>query len=974
MTSAGPWSVKGIDPKAREIAKDLARRSGMTLGEWLNQMIIDGGEPEPPPFEPPRGEPFRRPGGSAPTSRTPAYFDEPETSDLARVTRVTRALDALSARLEQAEHRSTLAISGIDQSVMGVLARMDGVEREQTAAGAGFHGALDEVRATQSKLADRLRRMEQDDGPRVEAMKALEGSLARLAAQIYEGESRARTGLAEVRQDLSGITRRVDQIDAKVDAKPDGAEVAESVASRVAERLEAAEARTTAAVRALETSFASLDARLRTAETRLVPEVDADSPERRFERLAAELSQKVEASRVEMAERLRLAADTKLDRMEAALRDLTVHVEAAERQSAKAIDRMGREVVRVAQTLSHRVSTVETRSATAVEQMGGEMARIADAMEVRLRSAEAAQADALERLGGEISKIAERLAERIASSERLSAQAIEEVGDQVARVTDTINQRNERAASDIGERIRQSEERTARLLQETQERLDRRLLEAERRMATDAVVAQAAAPAPAVEPEASVDFADDSEAGFPDDPFSPPRQEASRQGAPGFSAGDFSPASFALSGGAPGLAPPGFASTPLMDDAPETKPEARAQTTVEDEAGADSFQAFADEPVDDELSAAPPFAPPPPAPAPAFMASEPQRASTRELIEAARAAARHASAEAPRGRLRGGHDVFGAAPVPPLEDEPGRRGLAGLWPIKRKKKDPGSTVRTALLASGTAAALVATTVGSYLLYSKDEAPAIVDATAPAAAPSAAAQESAAAEILAPALASAPDASAPPVAPPEDAAPAVAPRPRSAMPASAPAPTVVSAVPAPDQLFANAVRQLNTGDNTGVATLRRAAETGHAPAQFYLAKLYESGAYGIAKNPAEARRWTERAAVGGDTKAMHNLGLYYFDGTGGPKNAVIAASWFRKAAEGGLQDSQYNLARLYEQGYGVPQNPAEAYKWYLIAAGGGDAESKASADRLKARLSPDTQSAAQRAAAAFRTQATRLAGR
>src|ERR1700761_6009088 len=65
MSSAGPWSVKGIDPKAREIAKDLARRSGMTLGEWLNQMIIDGGdEPEAPPFErrPPLREAVERSG------------------------------------------------------------------------------------------------------------------------------------------------------------------------------------------------------------------------------------------------------------------------------------------------------------------------------------------------------------------------------------------------------------------------------------------------------------------------------------------------------------------------------------------------------------------------------------------------------------------------------------------------------------------------------------------------------------------------------------------------------------------------------------------------------------------------------------------------------------------------------------------------------------------------------------------------
>ncbi len=41
MASA-PWSVKGIDPKAREVAKDLARRSGMTLGEWLNRAILEG--------------------------------------------------------------------------------------------------------------------------------------------------------------------------------------------------------------------------------------------------------------------------------------------------------------------------------------------------------------------------------------------------------------------------------------------------------------------------------------------------------------------------------------------------------------------------------------------------------------------------------------------------------------------------------------------------------------------------------------------------------------------------------------------------------------------------------------------------------------------------------------------------------------------------------------------------------------------
>ncbi len=39
MVSASPWSVKGVEPAAREAAKIAARRAGMTLGQWLNQTI-----------------------------------------------------------------------------------------------------------------------------------------------------------------------------------------------------------------------------------------------------------------------------------------------------------------------------------------------------------------------------------------------------------------------------------------------------------------------------------------------------------------------------------------------------------------------------------------------------------------------------------------------------------------------------------------------------------------------------------------------------------------------------------------------------------------------------------------------------------------------------------------------------------------------------------------------------------------------
>ena len=56
-----PWHVKGVRPNAREVARDAARRSGLSVGEWLNSLIIDaaananpfGEEREAGPIDPP---------------------------------------------------------------------------------------------------------------------------------------------------------------------------------------------------------------------------------------------------------------------------------------------------------------------------------------------------------------------------------------------------------------------------------------------------------------------------------------------------------------------------------------------------------------------------------------------------------------------------------------------------------------------------------------------------------------------------------------------------------------------------------------------------------------------------------------------------------------------------------------------------------------------------------------------------------
>src|SRR5580693_5283462 len=110
MTAGAPWSVKGIDPKAREIAKDLARRSGMTLGEWLNQMIMEDPTEDAPEAAASAGSSYHR-------------FEAPEHPG-DDVLRTAEALERLTARIEAAEQRTTQAIGGVDQSVSDVLARL----------------------------------------------------------------------------------------------------------------------------------------------------------------------------------------------------------------------------------------------------------------------------------------------------------------------------------------------------------------------------------------------------------------------------------------------------------------------------------------------------------------------------------------------------------------------------------------------------------------------------------------------------------------------------------------------------------------------------------------------------------------------------------------------------------------------------------------------------------------------------------
>jgi localization factor PodJL len=135
-------------------------------------------------------------------------------------------------------------------------------------------------------------------------------------------------------------------------------------------------------------------------------------------------------------------------------------------------------------------------------------------------------------------------------------------------------------------------------------------------------------------------------------------------------------------------------------------------------------------------------------------------------------------------------------------------------------------------------------------------------------------------------------------------------------------------------------------------LELAAKQGLAPAQFRLGGYYEKG-IGVKKDLAAARDLYLAAAAKGNGKAMHNLAVLYAEGINGRSDYRTAVLWFRKAADRGIADSQYNLAVLYARGTGEPQNYAEAYKWFALAAKQGDLEAARKRDEIAAELDDQT---------------------
>ena len=146
MTAGAPRSARPVDPASRELAEDLARRSGLTLNEWLARLMADEG-----PEDATSQDYFTQGPSTYMQSPRPAAPAPPRYEALGHpadeVGRVTQALERLSDRIETAESRQALAIAGVERSVREVISRIDAAEREQMQVAARYEGVAQEVQA-----------------------------------------------------------------------------------------------------------------------------------------------------------------------------------------------------------------------------------------------------------------------------------------------------------------------------------------------------------------------------------------------------------------------------------------------------------------------------------------------------------------------------------------------------------------------------------------------------------------------------------------------------------------------------------------------------------------------------------------------------------------------------------------------------------------------------------------------------------
>lgn len=529
MSGQAPWSIKGIRAETREAAKGLAQRDGLTIGEWMNRLIEEIGTTDddqdadrqatfrgwPQPGPAPSGlSPF--PGAqeqgwsglSAPNATgAPAGGQD--------ASRLAMALETLTRRLEgmpAAAPGPTAGLSGrpanmsgLDRAMMAIGERMEDSERRTDRTLGQIDASLSELRQTHAAIADRLRRLEESDPSHrsLSALRTLESMVGRMASQMQEAESRTEAlarDIEAVKQggpagvtaaDLEAVSRRTsegmttlgDTVGAvaarlgEIETLTTGAiEEADRGIQLLSERVAGAEALAGDVSGRLASLMIDLSARITDVEAQVQsvlssPAItalqqrmgDIGGLEARFEELDQRLTGTIEATRADLAAAVRDGIDSRFADVAGSLAE---RLDAAERRTGQAMEKVGGEIARVAASLAQRLQRLEETDAGARDTATAqrlELARITRAIDDRLASLETRDTQLIERAGAQMQQVADQLAQRLDQSER---RTLDSVSDQMRALADRLQARQDEVAGALGRRIDEADQRAGERIEE----------------------------------------------------------------------------------------------------------------------------------------------------------------------------------------------------------------------------------------------------------------------------------------------------------------------------------------------------------------------------------------------------------------------------------------------------------------------------------------------------------------------------
>lgn len=921
MPSGAPWSVKGIDPRARAIAKTAARKEGMTLGEWLNRVILDDGDGDGAGGWDDRLENFPGFGSGG--------GDDDDDGALESV--ISRARTQHDELLERVR------------------------KLERGGAGGADPAALRAVESALGKLAGRLYETERDMRAEIDnighrddergaaAHKALK-SVKSLAEQVAESERRMAAEHRDLRERIDGEAR----------ARTDALSGAEDRARTLQSRIIAAENATHRAAETLIQSHERLEGRLTALEGRTGEAPGAEDINRRFEFLGRELADLIRETRQDCARQIAeiKASGGSNAQLERTMEAAEARLSRAETRQADALARIGQEVSRLAGAVDTRIADAETRltrkfSETENRREGRE-AR-AD-FETRLERVREENADAVRRIGEQMARLGESLADRVHQAEARSAQAVEQAGERMAQVVEKLDTKRAPDGVDLDERIRASETRTAQRIDDAMQGVHARLDQARTETADALSPVQRAMTALADRLEAIE--RGPSRASETD---SAPQQAAALK---------VDASELSLDPNTPLPQPPGL--TDEADDGSwELDPGAARDSFVVD---AEAPRPVRPQPV--------PFEPDEPREQAQARPEAPARPKRREAQIGATADADFLAAA--RKTVRANANAAQWSPPPePGESGGNRRLLIGASILGFTAVAAAAGMLAMEAFSGADATPAAERGGEASLSSLFAEPAAPPSADRADAPPETAEPvpSEPADLQPASGASDTQTARTPEPAPQSPDPAAGtgaparPEPVAAQPVPeiAVQPISLSEAAADGNAIARfqlGLERLNAGALAdGAALMRRAAEQG-VPEAMRRYGLMQARGEGVSADPASGRALVVAAAEAGNVQAMHDAGGLFINADGVTGAEDTAARWFQAGALHGVRDSQFNMALLFQEGFGVAQSSADAYAWFLIAAEAGDTDAATRAAAIRRELTPDQRTAAEQAARDF----------